>query len=207
MPHGGLRRSRGNPALAQQRSERGAQGVNVEAPAAVVAFVDGPLAIHFHPAGDAGGNKVAVKDLHQPSSARRTAGYRAAAGPESGRRTPALQLATGAACRRASRASPRRGHPARRCRSLRGSFRRRRRGKERNGVVKAQVRHGEGSQLGFAKAGQHQRLVDQRPFPPEPVQPFPHFGAHLGVALAFAAAPCGRSGLRAAAFPWRRRAA
>ena len=44
-------------------------------------------------------------------------------------------------------------------------------GDERHGVVKVQLRHGEGCQLALAEPGQHQRLVDQRPFPPEQFQP------------------------------------
>ncbi|MCI0463813.1 MAG: hypothetical protein L0Z62_43315 [Gemmataceae bacterium] len=53
-----------------------------------------------------------------------------------------------------------------------------------HGVIKAQVRHGEGSQLALAQPRQDQRLVDERPFPPEPFQTFAHLGPHVGVALA-----------------------
>ena len=67
MTHRGLCRSRCNPALAQQRAEGVAKGMNVNRSAAFVPLVDLPLARrHFHPASNAGGNKVTVKNSHQP---------------------------------------------------------------------------------------------------------------------------------------------
>jgi hypothetical protein len=44
--------------------------------------------------------------------------------------------------------------------------------------------HGERSQFALAKPGEHQRLVDQGPFVPEPLKPALHFRAQLGVSFA-----------------------
>jgi hypothetical protein len=59
-------------------------------------------------------------------------------------------------------------------------------GQVRQGVIEAQVRHGERSQLALAQPGQHERLVRQRPFAAQQRQPFAHFRPQVGVALALA---------------------
>jgi hypothetical protein len=84
VPHGGLRRPGGNPALAKQRPEGVPQGVNVQGPAAVVALVDDPLAAHLHPAGDAGRNQVAIQNLHQPARHVEKRGLRGQPGRDRG---------------------------------------------------------------------------------------------------------------------------
>ena len=56
--------------------------------------------------------------------------------------------------------------------------------------VEHHLPHGERSQFALAKPGQHQRLVDQGPFPPEPFQPAAGFlPAQLGNRFAFSLAP------------------
>ena len=61
------------------------------------------------------------------------------------------------------------------------------------GASSIHLPHGDRSQLALAKPGQHQRLVDQGPFLPEPFQPALHFRAQLGVRLRLFACPGRRS--------------
>ena len=68
-------------------------------------------------------------------------------------------------------------------------------------AVEVELSYCERCQLGLAKAGQHQRLVDQRPFPAEQVEAFPGFRPEFGVPFAFSLSLADRGGVeqRAAA--------
>ncbi|HKI36282.1 MAG TPA: hypothetical protein VKA46_30775 [Gemmataceae bacterium] len=189
VTHRGLSGPRHHPALAEQRPEGVTQGVNVEGPAAVVAL------------RDAGELQVAVENLAElvrhveERGIGRKPGRDRGAGPAGFLLQPAKLI----------------GEPAAQVRGevvpqwdvvplpvlLIGGVE----GDERHGVIKAQMCHGEGRQLALAEPGQHQRLVDQRPFPPEPLQTFPHFGAHVGVALALARPLADRQGFEQRPFP------
>ena len=163
MPHGGLCRPRGNPALAQQRAEGVPQGVNVEGPAPVVALRD---------AGSASGRgRGSCTSSAGTSNSGVSGGSRAGIGsPASAgfRLQPAQLVGEPVAQVR------RQVVPQRRCRSLPGSFRRRRRARA-NGTAPSRCSCAtvSGRQLALAQPGQHQRLVDQGPFPAEPVPAVP----------------------------------
>ena len=193
MTHRGLCRSRCHPALAQQRAEGVAKGMNVNRSAA-----SSPCPSPFgHYPRQAG--QVTVKDSHQPGrhGEQRRIGRQRRHGSQRQTRLPLwprrialvaflpfLVFRVESNGRRFSGGFLQSrclvGKPSSKIGGKIGPKRYRRsfavlfvggvRAPGRAWRRRAHLPHGNRSQLAFAKPGQHQRLVDQGPFLPEPFQ-------------------------------------
>ena len=177
VPHCGLRRSRCDPALAQERAERMAKGVNVHGTAAVVAL------------RNTGHGQILVEGADQPArhveqwriawqlAVERYARQRQARPPF--RRARIARIALGQVFdpqgQVVGKVATNGQHRAVTILFVAGL-----QNEHRHWPFQVKLAHSERSELTTSKPGEHQHLVNQRTFAAEQFQSRPHVAAELG---------------------------